>query len=220
MKVILSRVSHKGLTYVPVNEIQLSQISLTLAQKVLDSDWKPTWVVALWRGGVTLGILVQEMLKRHGVMTDHISIRTSSYQSGVNGAQNSSVEIHAANYITNNMKSTDRILVVDDLQESGKTYIAIKEYFDQQAQVRGIGCPELRLAVGLRKLGKSTFDPDYHVVDVKGSDWIVLPHEVSDFVGVDRELMYSLFPYTCLILNALETKEEVDIEVRPGSLEV
>lgn len=58
MAINLKRVTHNDTTYVAVTEIQLQRISLVLAHKVLQSNWKPTWVVALWRGGVTLGITV------------------------------------------------------------------------------------------------------------------------------------------------------------------
>lgn len=163
---------------------------------------------------------MQRGLKRHGVITDHISIRTSSYQSGVHGEQGT-VAIYAANYITSEMKETDRILVVDDLQESGKTYLAIKKYFQAKAVERDMVCPDIRLAVGLRKVGKSNFDPDYHVVDVAGNDWIVLPHEVSDFAHIPATdpLMRALFPDTWDTLHKLESGQTVNVNVTGRSIE-
>lgn len=214
MSISLDRVTHGNTSYVPVTPLQLNQIGLILADKVLRSKWCPTWVVALWRGGVSLGVVVQEYLRRHDILTDHIPIRTSSYEAGVNGQQKF-VAIHAATYVTNEMKAEDRILIVDDLQESGKTYLTIREFFAEKAKQRGIECPELRLAVGMRKLGKSTFDPDYHVVDVAGTDWIVLPHEIGDFKTYkgDDLLMRTLFPDTWRTLYALETGKNIKVTV-------
>ena len=36
-------------------------------------------MIAVWRGGTPIGVAVQEVLQFHGVNTDHIAIRTSSY---------------------------------------------------------------------------------------------------------------------------------------------
>ena len=50
-----------------------------LAQKILVSDYKPSFIVALWRGGAPIGIAIQELLEHRGVKTNHIALRTSSY---------------------------------------------------------------------------------------------------------------------------------------------
>jgi hypoxanthine phosphoribosyltransferase len=53
--------------------------SFRLANKILESDFRPTHIVGIWRGGAPVGIAVQELLEYHGVMTDHIAVRTASY---------------------------------------------------------------------------------------------------------------------------------------------
>lgn len=208
----------KNVTYTRVTLADIHNISAVLSQKVLDSGWTPTWVVGLWRGGVTFGIMIQEILMRNNIKTDHISIRTSSYSGGVNGQQ-SLVAIHAANYITQTMIDGDKILIVDDLMESGKTYLAIKDFFNEKASQQGISV-DLRLAVGLRKLNKSNFDPDYHVVDVPQNDWIVLPHEVSDFKDTNNNLLQHLFPEVYDTLVALENGNDVTIKASENTIEL
>ncbi|MGA1384709.1 MAG: phosphoribosyltransferase, partial [Steroidobacteraceae bacterium] len=53
--------------------------SFELAAKVLASGYRPSFLVALWRGGAPIGIAVQEWLEYRGLRTDHITVRTSSY---------------------------------------------------------------------------------------------------------------------------------------------
>src|ERR1700704_4911309 len=53
--------------------------SMDLAMRIVRSGFKPTFLVAIWRGGAPIGIAVQEVLEYHGVIVDHIPIRTSSY---------------------------------------------------------------------------------------------------------------------------------------------
>ncbi|MGY8696909.1 MAG: hypoxanthine phosphoribosyltransferase, partial [Verrucomicrobiia bacterium] len=44
----------------------LLEDSWKLAAKVLDSGFKPTFMIAVWRGGAPIGIAVQEYLSFHG----------------------------------------------------------------------------------------------------------------------------------------------------------
>ena len=45
--------------------------SFKLASKVLSSGYRPTFIIALWRGGAPIGIAVQEFLAVHGIETDN-----------------------------------------------------------------------------------------------------------------------------------------------------
>ena len=46
-----------------------------------ESGFRPNYIVGVWRGGAPIGIAVQELLDVLGVKSDHIAIRTSSYES-------------------------------------------------------------------------------------------------------------------------------------------
>lgn len=61
---------------------QLLEDSFRLGIKVLESGFKPTMIIAIWRGGTPVGMAVQEILSYCGVASDHIAIRTSSYEGG------------------------------------------------------------------------------------------------------------------------------------------
>ena len=54
----------------------LLEDSYKLAAKVLLSGFRPTFMIAVWRGGVPIGIAVQEFLSYHGIETDNIAIHT------------------------------------------------------------------------------------------------------------------------------------------------
>ena len=68
----------KSKTY--LNAQGLLDDSFKLAAQVYDSGFEPTFIIAVWRGGAPIGIAVQEYLAFHGIETDNIAIRTSSYQ--------------------------------------------------------------------------------------------------------------------------------------------
>ena len=70
----------------------LLEDSWELAARVIEDDFRPSYIVAIWRGAMSIGIAVQEMLEYHGVKTDHIAIRTSSY-SGIE-ARESRVSVY------------------------------------------------------------------------------------------------------------------------------
>jgi len=59
---------------------ELLEDSFRLGRKVLESGFKPDFIVGIWRGGTPVGIAVQELLEHNGVASDHIAIRTSSYE--------------------------------------------------------------------------------------------------------------------------------------------
>ena len=50
--------------------------SCRLAASVLESGFRPNYLLARWRGGTPVGITIQEILAYYGVITDHIAIRS------------------------------------------------------------------------------------------------------------------------------------------------
>ncbi|MDH5188986.1 MAG: hypothetical protein OEW37_08530, partial [Rhodospirillaceae bacterium] len=57
---------------------ELLRDSFLLGHLILESGFRPNYIVGVWRGGTPVGIAVQELMEYHNVSTDHISIRTSS----------------------------------------------------------------------------------------------------------------------------------------------
>ena len=63
-----------------ISASQLLKDSFELAWQVYQSGFRPNYIVGVWRGGAPIGIAVQEYFSYCDVATDHIAIRTSSYQ--------------------------------------------------------------------------------------------------------------------------------------------
>ncbi len=84
----------------------LLEDSFELAAKIVESGFRPTFMIAVWRGGVPIGIAVQEFLSFHGFETDNIAIRTSSYAAGID-MQSRKVRVHGLNYLMKNVKHED-----------------------------------------------------------------------------------------------------------------
>ena len=49
---------------------QLLQDSFALAEKIFLSDFKPNFIIGVWRGGAPVGIAIQEYLDYLGISTD------------------------------------------------------------------------------------------------------------------------------------------------------
>ena len=62
-----------------ITAAELLRDSFLLASNILQSGFRPDYIVGIWRGGTPVGIAVQEFLDYAGVETDHIAIPTSHY---------------------------------------------------------------------------------------------------------------------------------------------
>ena len=78
----------------------LLEDSYKLAAEVAKSGFQPTFIVALWRGGVPMGVAVQDFLRYFGIKSDHIAIRTAYYSNIDNKAEE--VAVYGMNYLIKN----------------------------------------------------------------------------------------------------------------------
>ena len=167
--------------------------ALKLAQMVLNSGFRPTIIIALWRGGSPIGIAVQEFLDHYSsTQSDHIAIRTSSY-SGIED-QSRVVKIHGLSYLVKNMNRDDSLLVVDDVFDTGRTIDAlIKEI---ELKCRKNKPKEIRVAVPWYKPEKNEtdFEPDYFIHTTK--EWIKFPFSLEgltvDEIKLNRPEIYDI----------------------------
>ncbi|MEL7539058.1 MAG: phosphoribosyltransferase family protein [Pseudomonadota bacterium] len=149
--------------------------SYRLAGRVLASGFKPTIIIAIWRGGAPVGMAVQEFVRYCGVNTDHIAIRTSSY-TGVD-QRRGQVRVMGLDYIINKVTPDHRLLIVDDVFDTGHTIAAVLQAIRKQA--RGNTPREMRVAVPWFKPTRNQTDltPDYFVHETDA--WLVFPHELD-----------------------------------------
>lgn len=178
---------------------QLLQDSVQLAKQILEDDFRPDYIVGVWRGGTPVGIAVQEVIDFFGIESDHISIRTSSYR-GIE-QQRSRVRVHGLSYLTKQINAEDSLLIVDDVFDTGLSVQAIVEKIRGRARKNA---PEkIRIATAYFKptKNKTNMKPDYYVHET--ADWLVFPHEVD---GLSREEIQQHKPYLSEMITALDGK--------------
>ena len=160
---------------------QLLEDSFRLGLHILDSGFRPNFIVGVWRGGTPVGIAVQELLDYFDVKTDHIAIRTSSYR-GID-ERHRKVRVHGLGYIVKNISADDNLLIVDDVYDTGLSISAIIEHLTKQCR-RNVP-RDIRIATAYFKPSNNQTDriPDYftHRVD----QWLVFPHELRGLTDAE-----------------------------------
>ncbi|ABG39685.1 phosphoribosyltransferase [Paraglaciecola sp. T6c] len=172
-------VKDKGMEKTFISEDALIQDAFRLGVEIFNSNYRPDFVVGIWRGGSTVGIYVQECLQYLGVETDHISIRTSyqgqpGYQQMIDSEQG--IKVHGLQYLLENLNQDDKLLIVDDVYSSG---LSIKAVLDQLSSRAKRNMPkDFKVAVPWFKPANNRTDrvPDYFI---NTSDkWLILPYEM------------------------------------------
>ncbi len=159
-------------TYIRADDLLLD--AFRLAAAIHDSGFVPELLVGVWRGGTPIAIAVQEYFEYRDVATDHAAIRCTSY-TGI-GQQDSRIRIHGLDYIVDRTTADSRLLIIDDVFDSGRSIRAILDELRARA---GADLPrDIRTAMPWYKPANNCTDlePDYylHTTD----RWLVFPHEL------------------------------------------
>ena len=173
---------------------QLLEDSFRLANLVAESDFRPTHIVGIWRGGAPIGIAVQELLEYRGIECDHIAIRTSSY-TGIN-QQEPEVRVFALGYLIDTLNPDDALLVIDDVFDSGRSIRAFLQ--ELKARCRHNMPRTVKIATVYFKPARNVTDltPDFYVHQT--DDWLVFPHEIN---GLTKDEIRANKPGADIILN-------------------
>ena len=133
-------------------------------------------MLALWRGGTPVGVAVHEFLEYAGWSVRHMAVKTASY-TGIGTRQEARLEF--ADEVFGAIRDADKVLVVDDVLDSGGTLRAVLDRLNA-----GRRAGEARSAVLYWKpsAGRHGVTPDYHVGVLE--KWIVFPHELQ---GLTRD---------------------------------
>lgn len=154
---------------------QLLEDSFRLAADVYRSGYRPSFIVAVWRGGAPMGIAVQELLAYRGVETDHIAIRTSSYHAI--DQQATEVKVYNLSYLIKKVSAEDRLLIVDDVYDTGKSIEAIISALQNATR---LNMPQdIKVAVPYYKPARNKTDrvPDYYLHET--DQWLKFPHSLE-----------------------------------------
>lgn len=142
------------------------QTAEILIQKIEESDWEFDHIICIARGGMPVGDMLSRVFKKPLAI-----ILASSYkgEKGMNQKQLVISEIATVSGLSK------KVLLIDDLADSGQTLRAIKAHL--LAKFPEI--EEVRTAVLWYKTG-SEFAPDYFSEYVDKSTWIIQPFERYD----------------------------------------
>lgn len=167
--------------------------SWRLAAAIRKSGWQPDVLIALWRGGAPVGVAVHEFFKVSGWDVRHIPLKCSSY-TGIGENEGEVVFTHG-DIVFGMLRKGDKVLIVDDVFDTGKTAAAVKK------RIEAIGGVEMRLACVYWKPEKNTtaLKPDYYTSDV-GNGWLVFPHEIE---GLSRDEIEAKDPFLADIVRDL-----------------
>lgn len=146
----------------------------SLARQVVESEWEFDQILCLARGGLRPGDIFSRLFK---VPLAILSV--SSYREA-GGTQRD--ELVIADRITASTEGmAGRLLIVDDLVDSGITLRKVKEWLSTQYPE----ISECRTAVIWYK-SSSCVRPDYFVHHLKNNPWIHQPFELYDQMTLDN----------------------------------
>lgn len=163
-----------------LDEESLIQDAFRLGVSILESGFRPTFIVGLWRGGSSVGIYVQECLQTLGIKTDHISLRTSykgqpAYQNMVDNPEE--IRVHGTQYLVENLNADDGLLIVDDVFSTGQNISAVLKRLEKHLK-RNLP-KDIRVATLYQKpkMNQTNIKPDFCLYET--DDWLVFPYELA-----------------------------------------
>ena len=153
----------------------LLEDSYRLAIQIWESEFRPTVIIGVWRGGTPIAVAVHELLAYLGTDAAHYPIRTSSYTGIAKRAGD--VQVMGLGPIAQQLTAQDRVLFVDDVFDTGLSMDATLETLDRARP--GPGPAEVRVATVYYKpdSNQTQRTPDFYIH--KTAQWLVFPHELK-----------------------------------------
>lgn len=157
----------KGKTILDVSGNQYFELIDQLVAKIRESHWEFDQVVGISRGGLTASVTVSHRFNLKS--KNHRTLEVSSYDSEEEMERG---EVKISEQAISTLKTLKgRILIVDDLADSGETFMKVLE-----EALKNKDITEIRTAAIWKKTC-SKFTPTYHVAEVTGDTWIRQPFE-------------------------------------------
>ncbi|MEK7141773.1 MAG: phosphoribosyltransferase [Patescibacteria group bacterium] len=148
--------------YLSVTWDQFHSLSLLLADQILKSKTPVDEIVAIARGGLSIGLILTDFLAKP-ISTITIQSYTDIEKQG---------EVHITSKLGKQIKGKN-ILLVDDIADSGKTFLRAIKYLKKFL-------PASITTAALFYKPHSVFHPDFYAKET--SAWILLPHEVVEWI--------------------------------------
>lgn len=151
-----------------VSPDELLRDSFELAGRIHRSGFRPDVVLVLWRGGTPVGIVVHEFLLFKGVETYHTVVKAESYTSD---GRHTEPRVDSLEPLRRRLTADTRVLVVDDIFDTGRTLWAVREAL--RTRTEHIRIATLYLRQGHNETGLT---PDFFLRET--DRWVVFPHEL------------------------------------------
>ena len=170
-----------------------------LGRRIFESGFRPSFIVGIWRGGSAVGMVVQECLATLGVETDHIALRTSyagreEYEE--TALTQRPIRVHGKQYLLENLRREDRLLIVDDVYSSGRHVHAVMDAL-RTGTKRNMPADVRVAAIWLRPTLDARNAPHFHLRET--DKWLVLPHEL---MGLTRAEIAAHKPWLLEMIDA------------------
>jgi len=181
-----------------VKEQDLMLDGFRLGKQIFTQKYKPDFIVGIWRGGSSVGIVVQECLQYLGIHADHIPIRTSyeGMQHYPEMIRNSDqIRVHGIDYLVDQLDAEHNLLLVDDVYSSGLSVQAVKEKLRKKLRHN---CPHsIKVAAAWYRPVENRPAPDFFVNQT--DQWLVLPYELS---GLSMDEITANKPWVAKLLES------------------
>ena len=164
MKIKLEEKTYDGILYVAPSWEEMGYICFFLAKDILEKKKNYDRVVALAKGGWTWARAFVDFLK-----IDNIASVQFKFYTGI-GKTNDKPTILQP--LSTSVKG-EKILLFDDVADSGKTLVAAKEYLVEN------GAKSVEIATLFYK-PRSIIKPDFYSYIT--SAWVIFPHEIREIV--------------------------------------
>ena len=142
----------------------VQRLSEKVSDLIMDSGYKPDLIIAISRGGFDPARIVSDQLNIRKLASLQII-----YYSGLNIRKEKPEVLFPLNAQVEGLK----VLVVDDVSDSGNSLIVVKKYVEEK------GASEVKLAT-LHHKPWSKFMPDFYAEEVE--KWIIYPWEPKESV--------------------------------------
>jgi hypoxanthine phosphoribosyltransferase len=150
--------------------------SKKLARKIIDSGYQPDVIIGIARGGVTPARLLCDYL---GVM-DLLTIKVEHWVETAGHLEDAIVKYP----FTANLEKK-KVLLVDDICDTGRSIIVSKEYIERNSKPE-----QLRVATMQYIKPVAKFVPDYYVDEVVDWVWYLYPwNQMEDTINLIKKIL-------------------------------
>jgi len=144
----------------------IAEWSRLLAVKIRESNWQPDIVVAVARGGYAPARLICDYLG----IADLVSIQVVHWPSTAQVAERAYIK-----YPLRIDLSNKRVLVMDDIVDTGDSIQLAKEHIEENNKNVEVRTGALQWISPIAR-----FKPDYYVIEVKDWTWFVYPWNTTE----------------------------------------